>query len=150
MKRERRWIRLEFPTEEQVFAEFEEELLAFRTAFHAGVTIPIKDAVLVARGFFGPAVKAYLARKRLEADHFEKHNRDLSQAADQRKGPALVIADRLLKEQRSLRLARKKSQLGELVHKELKEKHGNAPPLRTIRRWVSERVDELIRQAPKK
>jgi hypothetical protein len=56
--------------------------------------IPIKDAVLAARSFFSPAVRAYLKRKKLEIDTLDKHNLTLSQTSDRRKGPALAVAER--------------------------------------------------------
>jgi hypothetical protein len=132
MKRERRWIRLKFPSEEEAFAEFEEVLFAFSP----GLVIPIKDAVLVARDFFGPVVRASLKRKKIEIEKLGEANQNRWQTAEQRKKTTLATAARLQIEQRLLRLPGKKSQLAARVWKEIGQPE--KPSTRTIRRWIAE------------
>jgi hypothetical protein len=146
-------------TEESVFADFEELLLtrspANNLAFVAqqindamerqvlGVATPcvsIKDAVALAKGFFGPAVRGDLSRAKLEDNNLGAPSRKRTHEAEQRKRAALVVAARLLKENKRLRLPRKKSELATCVWKQLAKDGGKPPPHRTIRRWLDEMI----------
>jgi hypothetical protein len=146
-------------TEESVFADFEELLLRFSPAnidptlitqindamqhqVFAAVTpyVSIKDAVMLAKGFFGPAVRGDLSRAKLEDNNLGAPSRKRTHEAEQRKRAALVVAARLLKENKRLRLPRKKSELATCVWKELAKDGGEPPPHRTIRRWLDEMI----------
>jgi len=134
-KRESLFLRLEEPTEESVFADFEELLLgawANMRNFSTG------DVVALAKGYFGPAVRADLSRAKLVNNSLGEANRKRVRKAEQRRRDALVVAARLLRETKSLRLPRKKSQLARRMHTELAKNGGKPPPQRTIRRWLDE------------
>jgi hypothetical protein len=121
-------------TEESVFADFEESLFYG----YANGYFSVKDVLVLAKLFFGPAVRGYLSRTEVEDSSLGKANRNRSREAKQRRGPALSVAARLLRETES------KSQLARRVRKELAKNGGKPPPERTIRRWL----DEII--PPKK
>jgi hypothetical protein len=127
----------EYPTVETVFAEYEELLSSLSCS---RINCTIKDAVSVAKGFFGEAVRRELRRSKLEDSTLGKHGRQRTQEAKQRKREAQAIAARLLREQRVLRLPRKKSELALRVHKELAKYGGKPPASRTVRRWIDEMI----------
>src|SRR5262249_49502747 len=85
-------------------------------------------------------VRGDLSRAKLKDSTLGRANRNRTRDAEQRRRGALVVAARLLKENESLRLPRKKSQLARRVRKELAKNGGRPPPQRTIRRWLDEMI----------
>jgi hypothetical protein len=130
------FFRLEEPTVETIFAEYEEGLFAFSI----NPNFSLQDLVNFTKHFFAPAVHAYLSRAKLEDNSLGQANRKRRQEAEQRKRTALVVAARLLSESKVLRLARKKSELALRVHKQLAKDGIKPPPQRTIRRWLDEMI----------
>jgi hypothetical protein len=120
------FFRLKEPTEETIFAEYEEALFTYPLN-------TLEDVVKLTKFFFGPAVRSYLTRIKLEANTLGQANWQRTQAAEQRKRRALVVAAHLIKEKAVLRLPRKKSELARRVWKDLAKDGCKPPPERTIR-----------------
>jgi hypothetical protein len=138
-----RWVRAAaqaLSTEETIFAEYEEAL----SALSINPNFSLEDLVNFTKHFFAPAVRSYLSRAKLEDKSLGKANRERTQEAEERKRHALVVAARLLKDSKVLRLRRKKTELASRTRKELAKYGGDVSSQRTIRRWL----DELI--PPKK
>jgi hypothetical protein len=128
---------LEAPSEESVFADFEE----FLTAFHSDWPYFLrKEVVVAAKLFFRHAVHRILSRDNAERGSLGEANAKRVRQAEHCKKTALIAAAHLLKRNQSLRQPRMKSRLAKQVRTELAKNGGRPPAERTIRRWLDEMI----------
>jgi hypothetical protein len=127
-------FRLDEPTEEQLMTEIDEFFFAL---MHSLRNPTVEDFVAAAKMFFAPVIRKALQRTKAENRSIQKANRKRQRTAEGAKKTALVIAAGLRKKHRHLLMARRKSQLADLVSKELKRQGIIAKP-NTVRHWLSE------------
>src|SRR5262245_48890187 len=111
------FFRLETPTEEQLMAEIDEFFFAH---WHSLRNPTLEDFVAAAKIFFAPVIRKALQRTKAEDRSIRKANRKRLVTTAKKKNTALAIAARLREKHQRLRMPRRKSQLADLVSKELK------------------------------
>lgn len=129
------FFRLEEPTEEQLMVEIDE---FFGSLERALIDPTFEDFVAAAKIFFAPVIRKALQRTKAENRSIRKANNKRRGTAEKAKKAALVMANELTEKHRHLRMARRKSQLADLVSKGLKQQGIVAKP-NTVRHWLAEK-----------
>jgi hypothetical protein len=128
------WLRNEEPTEEQLMSEIDEYFFGL---WHTLRNPTLEDFVAAAKIFFAPVIRKALQRTKAEDRSIRKANRKRQVTRAKEKNTALVIAAQLREKRRDLRMPRRKSQLADLVSKELKRQGIIAKP-NTVRHWLTD------------